>query len=300
MRSVFAANSTISAALKKFTLQLVTPAVTKVGWEFRPHEDYLTAQLRPLLIETAGLAGNQDIMTEANRQFNAFMSPSPENPTLSAVHPSLRRSVFKLACTTDSVGVYPKIQEYYLHTTSIDGKEMCLISLGRVQTTDLARQFFIFLLSPEVATQDIHSGATALGANKPEIRQELWNCIKEYWTQRPLGEVADVPPLPEAQGTDAGAGGHKIAGGASHASVLEKAGTNRGVVLSRFLRMGLSKFSDAGVAKDIESFFSDKNPAELGCDRDLGVIKDTVFARDGYRKRDQNVVEEWLSAKGYA
>jgi len=40
-------------------LKLVTPAPEKVGWEFRADEDYLTGQLRKLLIAMAGEAGHE-------------------------------------------------------------------------------------------------------------------------------------------------------------------------------------------------------------------------------------------------
>lgn len=58
MRSIFSDIDDISAALKKFTLKLVTPAVEKIGWEFKQGEGFLTGQLRVSLITAAGLAGH--------------------------------------------------------------------------------------------------------------------------------------------------------------------------------------------------------------------------------------------------
>ena len=299
VRGVFSSNERIGPALKKFALKLVTPAVEKIGWEFKSGEDYLTQQLRPLLIEAGGMAGHEGINTEAWKKFQAYMSPSPEKATLSAIHPSLRRTVLRLACTYDSAAAYPLILRHYLTTTSIDGKETCLLALGRVQTVPLARQFFAFMLSPAVATQDVHSGATAMAANKPAIRQALWDCIKEFWDKRPEGEVIGPSPHPDAGNADAGAAGGKVAGGASHQSFVEKVGSNRSVVLARFLRLSLQRFADEDVGKDIDRFFEKQNPVELGCERDLGVVRDTILSRAGYKKRDEKVLEEWLSAQGY-
>jgi hypothetical protein len=45
--------------LKKFTLALASPAAEKIGWEFKSDEDYLTVQLRKLLIGMAGFAGHE-------------------------------------------------------------------------------------------------------------------------------------------------------------------------------------------------------------------------------------------------
>jgi hypothetical protein len=59
IRSIFADNTVVAAGLKKFTLQLVGPAVEEIGWEFSPNEVYLKGQLRALLISVAGNAGHE-------------------------------------------------------------------------------------------------------------------------------------------------------------------------------------------------------------------------------------------------
>lgn len=59
IRSVFAENDAVSVGLTKFTLKLVAAATEKIGWDFKPNEDYLTGQLRALLITTAGDVGHQ-------------------------------------------------------------------------------------------------------------------------------------------------------------------------------------------------------------------------------------------------
>lgn len=58
LRSVFSQNESVAAGLKNFTVKLASPAVEKLGWEFKPDEDYLTVQLRKLLIAMAGNAGH--------------------------------------------------------------------------------------------------------------------------------------------------------------------------------------------------------------------------------------------------
>jgi ERAP1-like C-terminal domain len=58
-RAVFASNQRVSAGLKRFALNLVSPAAEKIGWEFDDDEDFLTIQLRKLLLRMAGGAGHE-------------------------------------------------------------------------------------------------------------------------------------------------------------------------------------------------------------------------------------------------
>ena len=59
IRSIFADNKILEDGLKVFALRLVTPATEEIGWEFAPNENFLTGQMRALLISTAGNAGHE-------------------------------------------------------------------------------------------------------------------------------------------------------------------------------------------------------------------------------------------------
>ncbi|KAF2432236.1 hypothetical protein EJ08DRAFT_585779 [Tothia fuscella] len=256
VRSIFSEDSEISAGLKNFALKLVTPATDKVGWKFAHEEDLLTGQLRALLISNAGLSGHKGVIEEAQRQFAAFNSGDAN-----AIHPSLRAPVFRIAVTEGGQDAYEAVKKFYSTTASIDGKEIALQSLGRVQSPELAKAYLNFLFSPSVAVQDVHSGAASLAANA-ETRGELWNYIKTNW---------DSKILPDLSGNM--------------------------VVLERFLRMSLAKFASFEVKKDIDTFFEKKD--QKGYDRGLGVVADTITGAAKYKERDAGNVKEWLGAHGY-
>lgn len=59
LRSVFSQNESVAKGLKRFTRELASPAAERIGWKFEPNEDYLTVQLRKLLIGMAGFAGDE-------------------------------------------------------------------------------------------------------------------------------------------------------------------------------------------------------------------------------------------------
>jgi len=118
-----------------------------------------------------------------------------------------------------------------------------------------------FVFSDAVAMQDKHSSTIAL-ANNSKVRPEVWYYIRDNW---------DSKVHPALRGNP--------------------------VVLERFLRFGLNKFTDAAVADDIQKFFKDKDTR--GYNKGLEVVDDTIRSYAAYAARDEKVVREWLSANGY-
>ena len=152
------------------------------------------------------------------------------------------------------------MKQEFLTTTSIDGKELALVSMGRVQSHDLAKEFFNFLYSDHVAIQDVHSGSASLAAN-PKTRLAHWEYMKNNWP-----------------------------------TLREQLGGNM-VVLDRLVRVSLSKFASREVGKDIANFFEGKD--NRGYDRSLAVVADTVSGNASYKERDEASILEWLETKGY-
>jgi aminopeptidase N len=256
VRSVISNSEDVSEGLRKYHLKLITPAVEKVGWEFKDGESFLTGQLRASLILSAGAVGHQATVDESLKRFDAFVAGDR-----SAIHPSLRRAIFGTAIRQRGESALKAIQQEYASTTSIDGKEICLGSLGRVQTPELAREVLSFAFSDKVALQDKHSAPFALSANS-KVRNEVWHFIRDNWDSK-------IHPT--------------LSGNL--------------VVLERFLRGGLNKFADDKIADEIAAFFKDKDTR--GYDKGLEVIDDTIRSYAKYAKRDEAVVKEWLQANGY-
>ncbi|GME27862.1 glutamyl aminopeptidase [Neofusicoccum parvum] len=256
VRSIFSENEEISKGLRLLTRKLVTPATDKIGWEFAENEDFLKGQLRSLLISAAGLAGHEGTIKEAQRRFAAYQGGDKK-----AIHPSLRGPIYKIVVTEGGEQGFEAIKQEFINNTSIDGREICLQALGRVQTPELAKAYLDFLFSPAVPVQDMHSGAAALAANS-KTRHTLWSYIKEHW---------DSKVYPELSGNM--------------------------VVLDRFIKLSLAKFASYEVAEDVKGFFANKDCK--GFDRALAQSDDIMTGGAKYRERDSAVVKEWLSAHGY-
>ena len=254
VRSTFSADKEVSEGLRKYTLKLVTVATEKVGWTFAPKDDYLTGQLRALLISSAGLVGHEATVQEAQKQFKAFISGDAK-----AIHPSLRSAVFKISIKNGGEEAYHAVQKEYQNTTSVDGKEIALQSMGQVQSPELAKDYLTFGFA-KVATQDLHSVGGSL-ANNSRTRKAVWEYIQANW------------PM-----------------------IRDRLSGNM-VVLERYLRVCLQKFASHEVEKEIGAFFKDKDCE--GFDRGLAVVRDSVTGNARYAERDLEVVREWLGAKGY-
>jgi aminopeptidase N len=257
VKSVFGDVPDVSEGLKKFTVKLIGQATKKIGWEFAPNEDHLKGMLRSVLISQAGGSGDSEVIAEAQRRFKAFVSSSDP----SAIHPSLRLSIFRIAIRNGGKDEYEAVKKFYTTTTSVDGKEIALQSMGSVSTAELAKEFLDFSFSPAVAVQDKHSPAIALAANAGQ-RGVIWDYVKAHW------EDAVFPQLE----------GNKV-------------------VLERWLKNALNKYSSYEIEKDIATFFEGKDCS--GFDRGLSVVRDTIIGSAKYKERDLERTREWLKVNGY-
>ncbi|KAK6341017.1 hypothetical protein TWF696_009328 [Orbilia brochopaga] len=176
VQSVFGTgNPDVKAALKKFALSLYSPAAEKLGWQFAENEDFLTTQLRGLLIGAAASAGHENIITEAKRQFASYFSGDT-----SAIHAALKLRVFRIGISEGGKSEYDQVWEEYLRATSPDGKEITLQSLGKAKEHTLITDYLSKMLSDKIPTQNTHYVSSALAMNS-DARPHVWEFVKTRW-----------------------------------------------------------------------------------------------------------------------
>ena len=196
------------------------------------------------------------MIAEAQSKFKAFLSGDND-----AIHPSLRSAVFRTVIAEGGEREYVAVKDEYVNTKSIDGKEICLLAMGRVHDPSLVNDFLDFQFSDKVAIQDKHTGSVSLAANA-KARNALWEYVKNNWQK--VHSILSANP----------------------------------VVLDRYLKTSLAKFASHEVERDIAAFFKDKDTK--GYDRGLVQVADTVKANANYKERDEGLLLEWLQAHGYA
>ena len=215
LRSVFSVGRT-REGLTAFTLKLVSSAAERIGWDSNPGEDHFHGQLRALLLESAGLAGHQPTVKEALSQFKRYTARGD----MSAIQPSLRSAVFRIAIKHEGKPAYGAVQQVCLTSETFDGVAMALAAMGYVPTTDLAYDYLRFAFDGNVKAQDIHHVVRSLAAN-PAVNLEVWSYLKEHYDN--IHTL--LPPG----------------------------------VFDGLLRIGLGKYSSLAVHDDIKEFFANKD-----------------------------------------
>jgi aminopeptidase N len=179
----------------------------------------------------------------------------------SAIHPNLRSVIFDMNVAQGGEAEYHTVKDEYVKTTSVDGKVICLSAMGRTKKPELAADLLDFGTSESVPPQDVHSVANSL-ANNNECRIVLWEYTKAKWER-------------------------------IHARLSVS-----NIVMDRWVKMGLSQYSDFEIEEDIQKFFKDKDTKAY--ERSLVIVSDTIKGNAKYKQRDEKLVLEWLKAHGYA
>ncbi|KAI8630705.1 peptidase family M1 [Xylariaceae sp. FL1651] len=262
VKAIFGDDETIKKGLEKFSLKLVGDAVEKVGWEFTEDEDYLSGLLRKRLLLNAAANGHPAVMEKALSLYDSWASQGTH------FHPNLRTVVYRTAIKTKPAEAVQALKKGWYTDSSIDGKEVCLASLGHTRDPELIEKAllpFLFDISPpapaseSVPSGDMHYLGGALAANSI-ARPLQWKYVQENWDQ-----VTTKMANP--------------------------------VVLDRFVRISLNKFTDVKCIDEIDAFFDGKDTSSF--DRTLEQVKDAIRGRAAYRSRDAQAIKEWLGANGY-
>ncbi|KAK6528727.1 hypothetical protein TWF694_003967 [Orbilia ellipsospora] len=175
VRSTFGSNPEIKDGLKKFALALYSPAAEKIGWEFASTDDFLTTQLRGLLIGAAAGAGHESIIAEAKSQFTRYFSGDT-----AAINAAMKLRVFRIGISEGGKDEYEKVWDEYLKATSPDGKEITLQSLGKVKDESLIKDYLEKMISDKIPTQNTHYVSSSLAMNS-DAKPLVWKFVKERW-----------------------------------------------------------------------------------------------------------------------
>lgn len=262
VKAIFGDDDTIKPGLEKFTLKLISSVVEKLGWDFPEGEDYLTGMLRKRLLLSAAANGHPEVTEKAKSLFDSWADEG------TPIHPNLRTVVFRVAIKTQPEKAVKALKKEWFTGKGIDAKEVCLASLGHVRDPEIISKSILPFncdMSPpappseSVPSGDMHSLGGAL-SNNAIGRPLQWKYMQENW-EKLTTKMANP------------------------------------VVLDRFVKLTLQKFTHTKYIDEIDAFFKDKDTSAF--DRTLEQVKDAIRGRAAYRERDAAVIKGWLGANGY-
>ncbi|KAJ2910513.1 hypothetical protein GGI21_000806, partial [Coemansia aciculifera] len=178
LQSVWANENTITIGrLHLLTRTLLSPLVKRLGWDAKDaNEDSLVSRLRALAIRTAGFAGDEEVVSETNRRFQAFFDGDR-----SVFNTDTLRSAFAVAIRNGGRDEFEKVKSYYADSANpVDQQLAALSSLGFTTDPVLVDELLKFALTDSVRNQDVHQAIVAIntyGAN----RGRLWQWYQDNY-----------------------------------------------------------------------------------------------------------------------
>lgn len=178
------------------------------------------------------------------------------------LHSSVLPTILFIACARGGASRYHAIKSLYLKapSTAIDLKETCLRALALTPHQETVKDYLAFLLSDQVQVPDFPIVAAAL-SGQPFSRKAFWTWLKENWDDV-LRKFDKSWPL-----------------------------------LDKFLRQGLSGFTDEASEEEVREFFTEREHEKIGFERGLEIVTEKMRVNAQFKERNEAVLREWL-AKG--
>jgi aminopeptidase N len=136
--------STEKAAFDAYAIGLVKPEFARLGWDAKPGESFLDSLLRPDLIAALGQFGDQDVITEANTRFAAFLKDPASLP------PALREPVLDIVGHHADQATYDTLKKLGMQATSTEEKLRYFGAMASAVDPKLMQQSVAFATSGEV------------------------------------------------------------------------------------------------------------------------------------------------------
>ena len=174
----------VKDTLKKFQLDLCKAKAHELGWDFAEDEDHVMAQYKSLMFGSAGLAGDEKIISAAKSMFAKYANGDHD-----AVHPNIRSSVFAMVIRDGGDNEWNVLVDRYRTAPTAEEKNTCLRALGRAQSEELIQKTLTFALSGKVKMQDIYMPIGGLGNHKLGI-EDRWVWMQKNWDEL----IEKLPP----------------------------------------------------------------------------------------------------------
>ncbi|KAK7745508.1 Aminopeptidase 2 mitochondrial [Cytospora paraplurivora] len=153
--------------IENFQRSLISSKAHALGWQFSDKDGHIEQQFKALLFGSAGLSGDEQIISTAKDMFSKYMAGDR-----SAIHPNIRGSVFAISLK------YGGKEE----SNSGDERNTALRTLGRAKQPELIQKTLDLLFSGEIKDQDIYLPTAGLRSH-PEGINALFEWVVNNWDE---------------------------------------------------------------------------------------------------------------------
>lgn len=165
--------SNIQLALVSFCRKLVTAKAHDLDWEVEEggNDGHTIHQFKAMMLESAGLAGEEEIISAARDIFERSL-----NGGLAAIHPAIRGAVYNIVLENGGSREYEIILERYKSASTSDAKIVALKALGHAKDLGLAQKTLSLCIDGAVKPQDIYLVLEGFRHSDGIVMRFEWMC----------------------------------------------------------------------------------------------------------------------------
>uniref|UniRef100_A0A8H7XRZ2 Aminopeptidase n=1 Tax=Psilocybe cubensis TaxID=181762 RepID=A0A8H7XRZ2_PSICU len=167
----------ITNKFQEFRRSLYSPLVSKLGYNYPAGEPLNAKILRTLAISQACDAGDECVVSELKRRFDAYIETGDD----SQIPVDLQNTVYTTATRYGGMKEYRIMRNIYDNPKSPTQQNSAIFAMANTQDTDLLEETLIFVLN-NARDQDILIFVVALAKNY-KARRMLTTFIKENYDQ---------------------------------------------------------------------------------------------------------------------
>ncbi len=174
---VILTNANDQSRLHAFGRELLQNIYANVGWmPSSPNEPHSRTLLRSLVIHRLGAFGDENVISEALKHFDAHVNGSS---TLAA---DLRSAVYRTVMHSNRKDIFDALLKIFRATDMNEEKTRIASALGCVQDQSLIERVLEFAMSSEIRSQDTRYVTTSL-SNSMNGRNAMWSHFKSNFAE---------------------------------------------------------------------------------------------------------------------
>lgn len=166
----------LNKALSAFCVELISPKLAEVGWEFSDKDSFADQQLKSLLFGSAAANNHKEVVAYVHKAFDAYVAGDK-----SAINPNLRSAIYSTVARLGDESTYEKLYHIYTHPASVEEKIAALRALGRFEDEAILDKVTGLLLKTDIVkSQDIYIPMQGMRAHRKGI-EKLWSWFTANW-----------------------------------------------------------------------------------------------------------------------